>query len=250
LIEYGWKDLGIFANNIYKSWKYQRQFFIQAMMASNFNRQTIEWITELWEEMEIYWNNLGEKSDLTQWINRFANDILFRIATGIKNDSIASYYNTLISNSLNAKDEEKFDESERFIQLIEIVMDGAFYFTAFNKYVRHYVPFIRGKAKRLLKNRDYLFDKIYNIIKERRIEIENSSLDQPLRYDMLTSYLTANTPHDINVEKHADIDLLRPMADGEVFDNIFDALLGGGTVSKSYFKEKRIHFRKFKFISF
>jgi hypothetical protein len=76
--------------------------------------------------------------------------------------------------------------------------------------MRHYIPFIRGKVKSLLKNRDYLFDKMYNIIRERRIEIENTPLDQPLRYDMLTSHLTANTSRGVKFVKHG-ADLLRPM---------------------------------------
>ncbi|POG70210.1 hypothetical protein GLOIN_2v1619029, partial [Rhizophagus irregularis DAOM 181602=DAOM 197198] len=36
---------------------------------------------------------------------------------------------------------------------------------------------------------------------------------------MLTSYITANTPRDINVLKQADADLLRPMTDKEIFAN-------------------------------
>jgi hypothetical protein len=81
-----------------------------------------------------------------------------------------------------------------------------------------------------------LFGKIYNIIKERRIEIGNTPLDQPLHHDMLTSYLTANTSRDINVVKRADTDLLRPMTDKEIFGNILDAMRGGtDTVSKNKF---------------
>src|SRR6266542_3259787 len=99
--------------------------------------------------------------------------------------------------------------------------------------MRHYVPFIRGKANSYLKNRDYFVVKILNIIKERRIEIENTPLDQPLRHDMLTSHITANTPRDINITKHGDADTLRPMTDREIFGNVVDAMTGGtGTVSK------------------
>jgi hypothetical protein len=50
---------------------------------------------------------------------------------------------------------------------------------------------------------------------------------------MLTSFITANTPRDINVEKHADVDLLRPMTDEEICGNLLDAMLAGtDTVSK------------------
>jgi hypothetical protein len=53
---------------------------------------------------------------------------------------------------------------------------------------------------------------------------------------MLTSYITANTPRDINSEKHVDADLLRPMTDKEIFGNLLDAMIAGtDTVSKTLF---------------
>ena len=63
-IEYGVDGIGIGNNNTYKSWKYNRQFFSQAMMTPSFNQQTIEWTNELWEEMESCWNKLGENHEL------------------------------------------------------------------------------------------------------------------------------------------------------------------------------------------
>ncbi|GET03262.1 cytochrome P450 [Rhizophagus clarus] len=41
-----------------------------------------------------------------------------------------------------------------------------------------------------------------------------------LCHDMLTTYIAANIPCDINVAKHADADLSRPMTDKEIFGNI------------------------------
>ncbi|CAG8763892.1 11500_t:CDS:2, partial [Dentiscutata heterogama] len=95
-------------------------------------------------------------------------------------------------------------------------------------FIRDNVPFLRAKTKRLLKNKENLFDKINKIIKERRIEIENTPLDQSLRHDFLTSHMTANTPRDINIIKHSkDVDILRPMNDEEIFANIFEAIITG-----------------------
>ena len=108
--------------------------------------------------------------------------LTFRIATGAKNDSLTSYYNTFKNNDpLNEKDDE---ESERLIHSLEIFLCGVSYYMTFNKFMRHYVPFVRGKGKSLLKNRDYLFDKLNYIIKERRIEIDSTPLDQPFNYDI------------------------------------------------------------------
>ncbi|CAB5183205.1 unnamed protein product [Rhizophagus irregularis] len=232
--EYGLDGTGLVNNTDPKNWKYNRQFFTQAMMTPSFNHQAVEWTNELWLEMESYWNNLGENRelDLLQWMHRFTNEMIFRISTGVKNNCVYSYYHTLMpeDNTLNEEEKEKIKESENVIQSLEVLLREIVYFFIFNRFMRHYIPFISGKVKSLLKNRDYFFDKLYDIIKKRRIEIDNTPLDQPLRHDMLTSYITANTPRDINFVRHGDTDadLLRPMTDKQIMGNILDAM-GGGT---------------------
>src|SRR5207248_4888930 len=102
----------------------------------------------------------------------FTTDIIFKIATGVKNDSLTPYYNTFKNNDpLNENENEK---SESLIYSLETYISGVSYYMTFNKFMRHYVPFVRGKGKSLLKNRDYMSDRLYNIINEKRIEIENT----------------------------------------------------------------------------
>ncbi|PKY52100.1 cytochrome P450 [Rhizophagus irregularis] len=241
IVEYGFEvGVGVVFNSDIKSWKYNRQFFSQAMMTPSFNHQAIEWTIELWNEMESYWNNLGENHefDLIIWMRRFTNEMIFKIATGTKNDAIASYYKMLIndnSKSLNEKESKKSEESKKLIESLEIYLSGIFHFFAYDNFSRNYIPYIRGKSKKLLKNKDYLFDKLCTLIKEKRVEIENTPLDQPLRNDMLTSFITANTPRDINTIKHADVDLLRPMTDKEITGNILEAMLGGTDTTANFF---------------
>jgi cytochrome P450 len=231
LDEYGVNGIGVVSNNHVPSWKFNRQFFSQSMMTPSFNIQTIEWARELWEEMESYWNKLGEdyEVDLIKWMRRFTNEMIFRIATGVKNDNVASYYNTII-------DKDSIDEGGKFVTAIDSFIKGFFYIVLLNKFTRNYIPFIRGQWFQILKNRDYLFDKINKVIKERRIEIENTPLDQPLRHDMLTAFITANTSRDINPVKNVDAEYLRPMTDREILGNVIDAMTGGtDTVSLFYF---------------
>ncbi|PKC05532.1 cytochrome P450 [Rhizophagus irregularis] len=87
-------------------------------------------------------------------------------------------------------------------------------------------------VKKFLKNEDYLFGRLYAIIKERRIEIENTPLEH---HDMLTSFITTSTPRDINDVKSADADLLRPMTDKEIFGNILDAISAGTDSTSNLF---------------
>ncbi|CAB4438367.1 unnamed protein product [Rhizophagus irregularis] len=149
--EYGLQ--GLASNNDPKSWKYKRQFYTQAMMTPSFNYQAVEWTNELWNEMESCWNNLGEnyELDLIKWMHRFSNEIIFRISTGVKNDTVISYYKNIAHENniivLNEKEREKVEESENFIQSIDTFFKGIVYFVIFNRFMRHYIPFIRGKVK-------------------------------------------------------------------------------------------------------
>ncbi|CAG8782776.1 13382_t:CDS:2, partial [Dentiscutata erythropus] len=240
LVEYGISAVGIGHNNDPKSWKFNRQFITQAMLSPSFEHQAIEWTNELWKEMESYWMKIGENKeiDLGKWMHRFTNEIIFKIATGVQNNAVAAYYYTVVApesiKSLSENDKEKMKSSEDLVATIQTYMGGVGYFFVFNKFIRNNFPFLREKVKSLLKNKEKLFDKIRKIIKERRIEIENTPLDQPLRHDMLTSHLTANTPRDINIIKHTDdADMLRPMNDKEIFGNTFEAFIAGTDTSGS-----------------
>ncbi|CAG8746706.1 14685_t:CDS:2 [Cetraspora pellucida] len=242
LVEYGISAVGVGHNNNPKSWKFHRQFFTQSMLTPSFSHQAVEWTNELWKEMESYWNKLDESDelDITKWMHRFTNEIIFKIATGVKNNAVAAYHHIVVVpesiKSLNENEQEKLKYSENFVQSIQTYMGGIGYFFVFNKFIRNNFPFIRGKVKSLLKNKDDLFDKISKIIKERRTEIENTPLDQPLRHDLLTSHITANTPRDINVIKHSDdVDISRPMNDKEIFGNIFESMIAGTDTSANMF---------------
>ncbi|GBC04540.1 hypothetical protein RclHR1_05720013 [Rhizophagus clarus] len=174
--EYGIGGTGIVNNVDPKSWKYNRQFFIQAMMIPSFNNQSINWTNELWLEMESYWNGENHELDLLKWMHRFTNEMIFRISTGVKSNGVYAYYHTLIpkNNKLSEEEKERNKESEDLIQSLEMLLRGFVYFFVLNSFMRHYISFIHGKIKSLLKNRDYYFDKLYDIIKKRRIEIDNT----------------------------------------------------------------------------
>jgi cytochrome P450 len=240
LVEYGISAVGVGQNNDFKSWKFNRQFFTQAMLTPSFNYQAIEWTNELWQELETYWNEIGETRvlDLSKWMHRFTNEIIFKISTGVKNNALAAYYHIVINpksfNTLNENEQEKMNYSEDFVRSIETYMTGVGYFFVLSKFMRNNIPFLRGKIKKLLENKENIFNRIRKIIKERRTEIENTPLDQPLRHDLLTSHITTNTPRDTNLIKHSDdVDMSRPMTDKEIFGNIFESMIAGtDTVSK------------------
>ena len=106
-------------------------------MTPSFNYQATEWTNELWGKMESYWNNLGEDKelDLISWIRRFTTDIIFKIATGVKNDSLTPYYNTFIIEKKGHLNEKENEESENLIQSITKYIEGIAYFIIFNKFI-------------------------------------------------------------------------------------------------------------------
>ncbi|CAG8493679.1 19004_t:CDS:2 [Racocetra persica] len=69
LTEYG-VSAGVGNNNEPKSWRFNRQFFTQALFSSKFEHLAIEWINELWEEIDSYWSEIDENKefDLVEWM--------------------------------------------------------------------------------------------------------------------------------------------------------------------------------------
>ncbi|CAG8825104.1 24621_t:CDS:2, partial [Cetraspora pellucida] len=232
LVEYG-IGAGVGNNNDLNSWRFNRQFFTQAMFSSKFEILSVECINELWKEIESYWNEVNENKeiDLVEWMHRVTHEIIFKTTTGVKPNAVAAYYYTVFApeklKSLNKNEQEKWKYYEGLVQSIHTYMNGVGYFFVLNKFIRENVPFIRGKVKTLLKNKENLFNRVGKIVKERRIEIENTPLDQPLRHDFLTAHITTNTPRDINIINHNEKNISRPMTDSEIIDNIVEAITAG-----------------------
>ncbi|CAG8675242.1 13119_t:CDS:2 [Cetraspora pellucida] len=246
--EFGMARRGITANHDVKLWRFNRHFFNQAVLAPSFNYEVVEWANKLFPELEGYWkslvnsdsyddnlqNNWTLEIDLATWIRRFTNDMIVVLLTGERSYSMASYYNSqspvkvLRSNPL-------IQDSERFIKGAGDHLMGLTLFMYLGSFFRHHVPFYKYRVKKLLENRDYLFEILNSIIKKRRKEIEETPVDAKLRHDMLTSLITANTERDINNIQSVKGDMLRPLTDVEIRGNLFDAFLGGtDTVSTSF----------------
>ncbi|CAB5392812.1 unnamed protein product [Rhizophagus irregularis] len=160
LVEYGVSAVGVGHNNVPKSWKFNRQFFTQAMLTPSFNHQAIEWTYELWKEMEIYWNKIGENQelDLGKWMHRFTNEIIFNIATGVKNNSVAAFYYTVVDpesiKTLDKTEQAKMEYSEEFVQSIETYMSGSASVFCFVVYFLEHHPEVK---KRLRQELDEVF---------------------------------------------------------------------------------------------
>ncbi|EXX60361.1 cytochrome P450 [Rhizophagus irregularis DAOM 181602=DAOM 197198] len=237
LEEIGMMGKGLILNHNLKSWRFNRQFFTQAILSPKFSQEAIVMTNKLFLEMEDYWDRLYLKEevikknknvlDFASWLSRFTNDVIVALTTGERSYTMAGYFND--------QGEEKTDhppaiveDSERFVQSFRSHINNIVMFIFVNPFIRHYIPFFKGRSDESLRNVKFLYDKVDSIIKRRREEIENTPLDKPLPHDMLTSVITANTPRDINYTKTVGGESMdRPMTDLEIRHIMFDAFIGG-----------------------
>ncbi|CAG8838151.1 45212_t:CDS:2, partial [Gigaspora margarita] len=76
-----------------------------------------------------------------------------------------------------------------------------------------------------LDNRDWIDQKLIRIVSEKRKEIENTHLDQPLEPNILTLLLTTNTKRDLDKISVGKFD--RPLTDNKVKSIIREVFLSG-----------------------
>ncbi|CAG8457314.1 12239_t:CDS:2 [Cetraspora pellucida] len=240
--ELGMAGRGIVANHDLKSWRFNRQFFNQAVLTPSFNNEAVKWSNKLLQELEGYWESLGKLNlsdnnlqddkndwslefDISSWSRRFTSDMIVILVTGERSYTMASYYN-IYSPVKVTRTGALIEDSERFVQGFSYHLTGFTYFMYLGPIVRHYWPFTRSKVRSFLKNRDYLFETLDMIIKKRRKEIDETPIDKELEHDMLTSLIIANTERNKNRISTGD-GITRPMTDVEIRGNLFDAFLGG-----------------------
>ncbi|CAG8658402.1 20226_t:CDS:2 [Cetraspora pellucida] len=247
--EYGLVDSGVFNNNdIHGSWKFNRMVFSNALMRPKLDRDALKWTIELVKEMESCWRRIGiimgekdvnksliendEVINLPNWMRRFTYDMIYRIAIGIKGDALNSYTNNLFG--VNNQE----TESNSIITSTQTYAEGIMYFRLYSKYVRNYVPYIRGIVRRYLDNKEYLYGKLTEIIERRRREINDTPINEALRNDILTSFIIANTDRDTHkekyIEKYKDV-VMRPMKNEEICGNLIDAFIGGTDTTANLF---------------
>ncbi|KAF0430582.1 cytochrome P450 [Gigaspora margarita] len=234
---------GLATSDDFKSWKFNRQFVTRAILSPSFNNEAIKWTKLLFEELEGYWKSLGSansddkkwtlETDFSKWIHRFTNDMIVISTTGERSYSIRSYYNTLSPIKTSYPD-ALIEDSDRFVKGINQVVAGIAFFAFLGPFVRHYIPFFRGKAKEILNHRDFLYERLDKIIKKRRQEIEVMP-NKDLKNDMLTSLIIVNTERDVNYKKDVGEEIFPPMTDIEIRANILDAFLAGTDTTANLF---------------
>jgi hypothetical protein len=255
---------GIVFNRNVNSWAYNRRIVAQVLMAPKFLKEAVTNTKLLFVEMEKYWEKLGYLNDakeqeielnLANWMIRFMTDSVFNLTTNTKSYALLNYFNTF--NTLNKDEKESnndhqlLKESEKFVNYIRLHFVACIFFKDTPKLLRTILPANRKKSRGLLDVVAWLNNKVLELIRERRKEIEKVEPDEELSADMLTLLLTINTNRDPKYVKTADEDDARPMSEDEVRENVYE-IMGGGidTVCKygNIFFLQLIYYSKFYFL--
>ncbi|GES85388.1 cytochrome P450 [Rhizophagus clarus] len=236
LMELGTNFQGILHNSDINTWRFNKHFINQVMLSSSFNNKSIDLTHKLWYEMEKYLNNLNDENiliDLSPWMHRFSTDMIVEVITGKRSYSLPIYY-----NKTSKKDDKEeipsiaIKESEELIDRLHKFLRNLPIFVFLPYWIRHYVPIIKNKTKEALINRDWLFQRILAIVKERRKEIEEIHDNKLLNNDMLTLLIIANTDKDS--KSLVEEKFSRPMTDQEIMSVILDSFIGGSDTTSHF----------------
>ncbi|KAF0425641.1 cytochrome P450 [Gigaspora margarita] len=140
LEELGFYRHGLASNEVYKSWKYIRQFFTQALLVLKFMNNAVKFTNKLFDKLSEYWQFLGKQNisnnnnnnwtletNFSAWFHAFTNNIISILATGKHTYSIASYYNT--QSTIKSEHPELLVEDEnKFIKLMINHIEGIMFF--------------------------------------------------------------------------------------------------------------------------
>ncbi|CAG8695215.1 12012_t:CDS:2, partial [Acaulospora morrowiae] len=240
----GLKDLGMYGtgllfNHDIDNWRFNRQFFIQAIQTADFLREAVDCTQATFNEMNELTLENDVIIDFSKLSRTITTDVIFQMITGKKMWVTASYFSTISSKSklinLQKFNEENIKKSSEIAQAFETLFGGILFFIIFPKWIRKYFPNFRVKQNNILQARDNLFKDLKDIIQERRKEIEDTPKDEKLKYNMLTLLITANTDRSISDVKDNNNEYTEPLTDEEIRGIIIEALGGGIDTSASTF---------------
>ncbi|CAG8642112.1 4174_t:CDS:2, partial [Paraglomus occultum] len=229
---------GVMMNDDYNYWKFNRHVFTHSIMPLCQTDKPGTLLNQLYEEMEQCWTDLkqpGERGtviDIASWMRHFTTDYIAMLTAGKQMSVMKHYWQKLKNEPLT----KEILDTEEFVEGINtFVLDHQLIFAP--KILRN-LPFIKPRVDKLLKNCNRLYEKLVNIVKEKRKEVEKTIMHGELnmkRMDLLTSLIIANTQYDPHPQEKVDPSLARPMTDDEIRGVIFDAFVAGTDTSVNTF---------------
>ncbi|CAG8481131.1 7391_t:CDS:2 [Ambispora leptoticha] len=234
--ELGYNAHGIFFNQTFEGWKFNRKFLSKSLMSPKFQAELLQQQQELFCDasnyLDLLSSKIGDESLESTKINlaatmlSFNADLIIKMTTGKTGGSLAHYLK-------NNYPFENYKESKRLIQksnsnsaAYEISIEltkltrgwstDTMYIFSLPKWLRHYVPGFSHFNKKCLNNLQRTFHILHGIIEERKNEIENSPKEMDLESNLLTLLLLANTERDPDRMIDTNGEFTRPMTKYEI----------------------------------
>ncbi|RHZ61682.1 hypothetical protein Glove_346g188 [Diversispora epigaea] len=226
LKEVGILNTGTVFNNDYNDWQYHRKFFTKVLMSPSFIKHSVIAINDSFSEMEQYWDKLGEDTvfEFNRWMKRYFFDTIFITTTSKPAYALVNYYNQITPHEKSPVPKGIVTESDLFIESVDAFGNCLVYFFKIPRIVRNF-PGVNRFTQYLKDRLSWLRVTVDNIIKSKREEISKTPIDQKLKSDMLTMFLTVNTERDIT-ERIADDLHDKPMSNKDVGANFIEVMSG------------------------
>ncbi|CAG8713761.1 22351_t:CDS:2, partial [Gigaspora margarita] len=221
----GMMDKGIIFNHKYDDWSYIRRFYSKILATPQARKKIVESSQTIFTEIEKCWKESDESIiDLTEWIIRFAFENIMYLATNMRVNSIDNYHNSLKPNTQTPL-------TEKFVGGVRMYLHAAHFYALAPTFWRNKPGQNKAIANMLLGEKKSLDLILLEMVKKRRVQIENSDVSEELSQDFLTQLLTVNTKRDvtkgISDEKHQS-----PMSDEEIKAIITEIFTGGAFTVK------------------
>ncbi|RHZ86545.1 hypothetical protein Glove_50g111 [Diversispora epigaea] len=231
---------GVFFNNIGKDLNYHRKIYEKTIMTPQFGKNILPVTQSLFKQLESFWKDYkcfeeNREIDFSLWMQQFGFECTLKLVTHFHAPALINYYNSLNPKQKVTKipeDSLSSIDTERFINCLKSNFDSWCFFLLIPKYLRRTLEIRTNNY--LLREKDWLYSNVLNIIKLRKSQIENSSIDElRANQDLLTQFITMNTEKDISKGITDDFHS-EPMSDGNIRQNLIETLSGGTvTVSSS-----------------
>ncbi|CAG8555815.1 2110_t:CDS:1 [Ambispora gerdemannii] len=226
--ELGLGTKGMVLNRDIESWSINRKFLVPSISSPSFLRESIKLSSKLINEVFEYWKIMekeGMQVEFSDWMDALGADVVSTTATGKKNSSTAELFNTLNLKGKTSKMQGIWQDGLRFIQAIQTYNESMSFMMLFPTFFRRKFPGIKSLNTKYLDNRDWIDNELKKLVVERRKEILNTPLNQPLEPTILTLLLTTNTERDLETIAVGKFD--RPLTDEEISSIIREVFTGG-----------------------
>jgi cytochrome P450 len=226
--ELGLGTKGIVLNRDIESWNINRKCLIQSTSSKPFLREAIKLVSKVSDEIFEYWQIMEKKGiqvEFHDWMTALGTDIVITTATGKRVTSTADLFNKSLNfNEKNSKT-GIWNNGLEFTNAIYTYNESMMFMMMFAPFIRRNFPGIKNLNNKFLDNRDWINNELKRLIAERRKEVENTPLDQPLTPTILTLLITTNTERDLDKINLGKFD--RPLMDEELSSILREVFTGG-----------------------